>query len=203
MGMLMWYNEPGLSETIILDPIAYFVKPVTRVICHEDVRKSAVHEVCHKKRRKEYDVLFGTGVASPEILKNMLGYEGCDADALTLLMLKYGLAMCWLTAEDGGAGRVAKYFIPPLFPEAPKSSALKEWSNVSTIRTIYFILSLSDSFGEDAVRENELSSLGSYRRVSLTGCCVPPWNGATSCRISLLMLSITRLNLRFVGRLPS
>jgi GTPase SAR1 family protein len=53
MGMLMWYNEPGLNETIILDPIAYFVQPVTRVICHADVRKSKVHKHCRKVRCKD------------------------------------------------------------------------------------------------------------------------------------------------------
>jgi hypothetical protein len=105
-------------------------------------------------------VLFSTGVASPAILKDMLGCDGCDAEALTLLMLKYGLAMCWLAADKSGTGRVAKYFIPPLFPEAPKSPMGKEWSNVSTMRTIYFIMSLKESFGNDAVRETELSSVG-------------------------------------------
>jgi GTPase SAR1 family protein len=114
MGMLMWYNEPGLNETIILDPIAYFVKPVTRVICHADVRESDVHRHCRKIRCKDYDMLFNTGVASLAILKDLLGYDGCDADELTLLMLKYGLAMCWPAIEDNGEGRVAKYFVPSL-----------------------------------------------------------------------------------------
>jgi GTPase SAR1 family protein len=202
MGMLMWYDEPGLSETIILDPIAYFVKPVTRVICHEDVRKSAVHAFCHKKRRKEYDVLFNTGVASPEILKDMLGYEGCDADALTLLMLKYGLAMCWLTTDDSGAGRVAKYFIPPLFPEAPKSPVGKEWETSSMMRSIYFVLSLDDSFGTVAVRESELSGVGFLPKGLFDRllCAALEWCHELQNQSHDPVDYSTKL--RFVGRLP-
>jgi hypothetical protein len=32
MGVLIWIEEPGLREVVILDPIEYFVKPVTRII---------------------------------------------------------------------------------------------------------------------------------------------------------------------------
>jgi GTPase SAR1 family protein len=32
MGVLIWIEEPGLREIVILDPIEYFVKPVTRII---------------------------------------------------------------------------------------------------------------------------------------------------------------------------
>jgi GTPase SAR1 family protein len=160
MGMLMWYNEPGLNETIILDPIAYFVKPVTRVICHADVRKSDVHRLCRKVRCKEYDVLYNTGVATPAILNDMLSYGGCDANALILLMLKYGLAMCWYADDKNESCQVPKYFIPPLFPTAPSTPVGKEWINNLWMRTMYVGLSLDESLGEAAVWEHGLCSMG-------------------------------------------
>lgn len=33
MGMLMWIEEKGLEDVVILDPIKYLVKPATIIIC--------------------------------------------------------------------------------------------------------------------------------------------------------------------------
>jgi hypothetical protein len=52
MGVLMWYDEPGLREIIILDPVTYFVKPVTRVLCQLDLHTSDVHLRCRNVDQK-------------------------------------------------------------------------------------------------------------------------------------------------------
>jgi hypothetical protein len=58
MGVLIWYDEPGLREIIILDPVTYFVKPVIRVICQLDLHISDVHQRCRKRRPEEFENLF-------------------------------------------------------------------------------------------------------------------------------------------------
>jgi GTPase SAR1 family protein len=162
MGMLMWYNEPGLNETIILDPIAYFVKPVTRVICQPKLHYSKAHETYRKNKREAYDILYGTGLASHDILYGMLSYEGHCANTLTALMLKYGLASCWTEGDRGTAVPVATtmYLIPSLFPEMPCSPKAKKWIDDENVRSYYFIFSLDKSLGMHVLKEPELSSIG-------------------------------------------
>jgi hypothetical protein len=53
--------------------------------------------------------LFSTGLASLDVLKELLMADGFNVEALTLLMLKYGLAMSWPRKD------LMKYLIPSLF----------------------------------------------------------------------------------------
>jgi GTPase SAR1 family protein len=163
MGLLMWYDEPELRETVILDPVAYFVMPVTRVICQLEMHLSDIHRRCRKQRREEFDILFSAGIASPDILHDLLISDGYDVCTLITLMLKYGLAVCW--QRDGGdAASVVgtrKYLIPSLFPEAPSSlAAAKEWVEDKTTRTMYFVFSLANSVGKSILKESDLSCVG-------------------------------------------
>jgi GTPase SAR1 family protein len=158
MGMVMWYDEPELRDSVILDPIAYFVKPVTRVICHTDMHNKVAHQRCRKLRCKDFDILFTTGVASPDILKDLLGYDGYDTDTLILLMMKYGLAMCW--REKVGSlplDSSVNYFIPALFPAA----ALLDKSNklVDGVRTIYMLVTLDEPPTRKVLRGCDLPSI--------------------------------------------
>ncbi len=60
MGMLMWIEEKGLEDVIILDPIEYLVKPATTIICKHVATKDdpyrTRHEVTeiHGESKKEY-----------------------------------------------------------------------------------------------------------------------------------------------------
>jgi hypothetical protein len=54
--------------------------------------------------------------ASPDILKELFIVDGFDVETLTLLMLKYGHAMCWPRKDP------MKYLIQSLFPVVPSSS---------------------------------------------------------------------------------
>jgi GTPase SAR1 family protein len=162
MGMLLWYDEPGLKETIILDPVTYFVKPVTRVICQLDVHMSDCHRRCRKHRREEFDNLFSTGVATPDVLSRLLSSEGEDADTIILLMLKYGLAMYWWTGGTGAAAVVdnKRYLIPSLFPTTPSSLIAKDWTENNTVRSAYFVCSLDKALGKVILRECDLPNYG-------------------------------------------
>jgi hypothetical protein len=76
MGQLMWHAAPGLSDVVILDPIRYFVHPVTRIICK--IRSSAddetyhlleEHELCAKNHLAEWLDLRDKGVLHVCLLK--------------------------------------------------------------------------------------------------------------------------------------
>jgi GTPase SAR1 family protein len=159
MGMIMWYNEPGLRETVILDPIAYFVKPVTRVICQLDLHNMIAHQHCQKLRCREFDILFATGVASPDILRDLLTYGGHDPDTLTLLMMKYGLTFCWQERADSlSSNRTVSYFIPALFPTAEASK--KADKLVGDVRTVYMFFTLEAPLIHEVLRECDLPIKG-------------------------------------------
>jgi hypothetical protein len=56
-GNLMWHNEPGLREMVILNPIEFFVKPATIIICkHSPDENDPTHHVSdlHKKASKKF-----------------------------------------------------------------------------------------------------------------------------------------------------
>jgi GTPase SAR1 family protein len=159
MGMIMWYNEPGLRETVILDPIAYFVKPVTRVICQLDLHNMIAHQHCQKLRCREFDILFATGVASPDILRDLLSYGGHDPDTLTLLMMKYGLTFGWQERADNiSSSRAVSYFIPALFPTAEASK--KADKLVGDVRTVYMFFTLEAPLIHEVLRECDLPIKG-------------------------------------------
>jgi GTPase SAR1 family protein len=161
MGMIMWYNEAGLRESVILDPVAYFVEPVTRVICQLDMHGTVVHKDCRKLRPKEFDTLFATGVASPDILRDLLSYGGHDPDSLTLLMMKYGLTFSWREqerAETVSSNRTVSYLIPALFPTA---EALKKADKlVGDVRTVYMFFTLEAPLIHEVLRECDLPIKG-------------------------------------------
>jgi hypothetical protein len=76
--------------------------------------------------------------------------DGFDVEALTLLMLKYGLAMGWSRKDP------MKYLIPSLFPVVPSSSTSERWVQDNAVRTIYFVFSLEKPLGRYVLKECEL-----------------------------------------------
>jgi hypothetical protein len=63
MGMLMWHEELSLCDVVIMDPVSFFVKPATNVICkHElDLVDDTVHiRQIHKDMIVRYGVDFKT-----------------------------------------------------------------------------------------------------------------------------------------------
>jgi GTPase SAR1 family protein len=159
MGMIMWYNEPGLRDTVILDPVAYFVKSVTRVICQFDLHNKEAHQHCQKRRCKDFDNLFATGVGSPEILQDLLQYDGHDTDTLLLMMMKYGLAVAW-RADTTERSSSVKYFIPALFPVTAASTSAEKLLEGKAVRTIHLFFALNTELNNNVLREVDLPMAG-------------------------------------------
>jgi GTPase SAR1 family protein len=162
MGVLMWYDTPCLRETVILDPVDYFVKPVTRVICQSNIHTCEVHDACRKQRCEEFDTLFSTGIASYGVLKDLLNHGGRDADTLIPLMMKYGLATCWQLTDNTAAVPLPgpEYLIPSLFPVASSSQLARAWVDDRSVRTTYFVLSLEKSLGSRVLIDDDLQRIG-------------------------------------------
>jgi GTPase SAR1 family protein len=75
MGVLIWIEEPGLREIVILDPIEYFVKPVTRIICKHLASKKdpyvikhelPIHKVCQREMPEDWKLMLEFGLVSSQ-----------------------------------------------------------------------------------------------------------------------------------------
>jgi hypothetical protein len=113
MGVLIWIEEPGLRDVVILDPIEYFVKPVTRIICKHLASKKdpyaikhelPIHKECHQGElfAEDWKLMLEFGLVSDRLARRLLKNEPKEGspdevvpdesvEKLMLLMERYGL----------------------------------------------------------------------------------------------------------------
>jgi GTPase SAR1 family protein len=114
MGMLLWYEENALRDTVILDPVAYFAKPVSRVICDSQLHCKEAHDFCALRYFGDYQLMTQKGIISQPLLAGLLdfGDTASNSGVLITLMLKYHLLVAWAPRDNHSI----QYFVPALFP---------------------------------------------------------------------------------------
>lgn len=98
MGMLMWHEEEGLRDVVIMDPDIFFVQPVTNIICrHTPTAKDdtlhntrLVHKRVEQILPSEYSRM-KEGVASERLMQELLSECGSNYEIVLKLMIKCGL----------------------------------------------------------------------------------------------------------------
>ena len=138
-------DEPELRNVVILDPIAFFVTPVTTIICKHvptgddpTHHLMAVHKVCQKKKHREWQRMTAMGVVDADLLVMLLDAYAENAKNLLRLMMKFGLLVhlrCVHSTRD-------EYLVPALLPAVSSSQCWSdgEWS------TCYLVFSASEEF---------------------------------------------------------
>jgi hypothetical protein len=98
MGILMWHDEDTLRDIIVFDPIEYFVKPATIIICKHVPNQSdgiyhstEIHRKVKKMFPKEFREMVQHGIVSELLLTALLGEFSENYKYVKQLMLKYGL----------------------------------------------------------------------------------------------------------------
>jgi GTPase SAR1 family protein len=147
MGVLIWIEEPGLKEIVILDPIDYFVKPVTRIICKHLASKKdpyaikhelPVHMECKEESHDDWELMLEYGLVKDKLARKLLrsGNRGDEitedqVEMIMLLMEKYGLMIPIVHEEDkiNEAEQDLMYFVPSLVPEEPDLIVVSESNN--------------------------------------------------------------------------
>ena len=106
MGMLMWCEEPGLREIVIMDPIAYLVTPATTIICKHkpekhDVtnHKSDIHIECDKLYPDEWHALIDDGLLDECLFPILWRNYSDQINILIQLMIKFGLFVPLVNTE--------------------------------------------------------------------------------------------------------
>lgn len=147
LGMILWVEEDLLRDIIILDPINYFVKPATIIICKHVPTKDepyeiktmhkipGVHEESEDNYKSDWDTMLRYGLVSDILAEDLLTRYYKKAKIIDvenqftkilLLMEKYGLAV-----------RIkAHRLIPALLPCTPNDIDQKN----SSLRDLYQFL---------------------------------------------------------------
>eukprot|EP01040_Poterioochromonas_malhamensis_P013083 gene13083-biopygen2861 len=122
MGILMWHDQDQLREVVVFDPIEYFVKPATIVICkHVPDEADGIYHLLdiHRTARKLHGRDFQRMTRHALLQQHEENYLH-----ISQLMLKYGLLVP-LTVEkvenNNEDDNEALYLAPALLPELKRS----------------------------------------------------------------------------------
>jgi GTPase SAR1 family protein len=133
MGMVLWVNEGKLADIVILDPIKYFVKPATRIICkhiatkddpHHIIHCKDIHKACRKEWPDDWYQMLEFGLVSERLARRLLASvckNDFHIDNVLLLMEKYGLTTGFhvvSSVDDTNVFRIC--FLPAIAPSDPK-----------------------------------------------------------------------------------
>jgi hypothetical protein len=139
LGMLLWINEPGLQDVVVLDAIQYLVVPATRIICKHAVNTDAYDDIIHHSERQadcarlfpvDWAMLQEHGILSDSLLRHIWADRRNDKENLLMLMAKFGLLMPVIESSEERVRRAnptqTLYLIPALLP---KFSPQRLWTS--------------------------------------------------------------------------
>lgn len=164
MGILMWINQTGLNEIIIIDPISYLVKPASIIICENStLHRSEVHELCELVYPDEWENLNKRGILHekllPHLWKNYLDHQS----VLILLLIKFGLLV--LLKNDDLSIIEKRYLVPALLPiinNCDYDELVLNWSDSNT-NTCFYVLSSSLNLQQSStITQSELLRNGFF-----------------------------------------
>jgi GTPase SAR1 family protein len=139
MSILMWNNDEMLKNIIILDPIEYFVKPATIIICKHSIAKPHQHQAggsvsdstlhltpIHKKSMKhffeDWQCMIKYGIITEALVKALLHHYDYKENII-YLMCKYGLLLPLYSILKAKSFHLMNnnrtYLVPSLLPELP------------------------------------------------------------------------------------
>jgi hypothetical protein len=174
MGYLMWHDQPLLRDVIILDPIEFFVKPASLIICkhihdgnNPTVHFLPVHSKCKKMHFNKFYDLTTKGILNSSLLP-ILWEEFTDRSSILLhLMCRYGLLVPLLyntTNESSDVVAVAsseKYLVPSLLSSSFYQYNEQWLDDGALYQTCYFVFSSSEDMkAKCIIQSSDLRSDG-------------------------------------------
>lgn len=169
MGMLMFHDEPELRNVVILDPISYFVSPVTLIICKHVPTDSDpthhlldVHKMCRKKKHAQWQKMTNYGVVDTDLLRLLLNEHADNVNQLVRLMTKFGLLVRLQSSDSNESASDMldsdEYLVPALLPVNVSKDFL--WSDQS-FSTCYLVFTTSTDFANfTTISGNDLRLYG-------------------------------------------
>ena len=104
LGIVLWLDETGLRDVVILEIITFFVEPATQIICdhrskHSD---STIGHAIMQEGDMGWDEMMQRGVISRQLMEFLLAYKMDTTNILAVIniMLKYGLMVKLEQGQD-------------------------------------------------------------------------------------------------------
>ena len=180
MGVVLWLDETGLRDVVILDVISFFVEPATLIICNHisqpfdsTIHYKKIQELCRKNRAIEWDEMTQRGLVSQPLMEFLLSHR-VEANILPViinLMLKYGLIVKLEQTHDlisQANPSPVYYLVPALLPTIIRDPSIftdnSMWNHVKNFNSCYFVFSTASN----------LSSLQSISSLRLRKECFLP-----------------------------
>lgn len=101
---LLWLEDENLWDVVIIDPVAYFVKPATQIIRkHTSTLDDPTvhfypleeHKACYEDMFEQFHHMVDCGVVAKSLLHRLLELGGCESSGrignVVKLMVKFGL----------------------------------------------------------------------------------------------------------------
>ena len=162
MGEVLWLDESGLRDVVILDIITFFVEPATLIICNHistpsdrTIHHKNIQEVCSKHRAKEWYEMTHKGLVSQTMMEFLLAHkvEPNNIPVVINMLLKYGLIVRLEQTQDGTsqAGQVLAqspsgyYLVPALLPATIgilSTLQVDPWRTIQHFNSCYFIFAI-------------------------------------------------------------
>jgi GTPase SAR1 family protein len=168
MGILMWHDDIALRDVVILDAVAYFVTPVTTIICKHlataaDATRHVVeaHKKCSKLYYDAWMKMVHHGVVNTDIIGTLLQDCGQQASVVVHLMVKFGLVVPLQIAKQlyghhaqGTKAKATEYLVPALLPPLKEAAAVEQDAVARSeeyANTCYFVFSCSNALAESSM----------------------------------------------------
>ena len=157
MGVVLWLNEEGLRDVVILDIISFFIEPATLIICNhiakpsdETIHHRKIQKRCKQNFMSEWEEMIERGVVARELI-NFLWADHVKADNIPVIlsiMLKFGLIVRLEPSQESGRS-TEKYLVPALLPCTkgdPRTFIDDLWNKLTFFETCYFVFSTASDF---------------------------------------------------------
>jgi hypothetical protein len=134
MNIVLWSDDAGLRDTVIVDPITFFVNPAATIICKlvqtegdPTLHTSQQHKTCRRTQPAEFADLVNNGLLHDSLVEPLL-LENCGGDAKAMetvvrMMVRYSLLVPMIASAQAGTAAspqvipgVCKYIAPLLLP---------------------------------------------------------------------------------------
>jgi hypothetical protein len=148
-------DEPDLDHVVILDPIRYFVNPVSNIICYRH-QELPIHKKCQKEMLEQWDRMVHSGVIERELLLLLLSDHMSEYFTIVKLMMKFGFLV-----ELETRGGTVEYLLPALLPHTIARPDGYFWTR-SEWSTCHFVFTTKKRLGinKSIIEKNDLDKFG-------------------------------------------
>ena len=153
MGLILWLDEPGLRNIIIVDVISFFIRPACLIICNhvpnmteKQVHHKEIQEECKNKHPADWGMMVKNGIVRREFIDILLKTGNTDRETIPVIinmMCNHGLIVRLRNAESCADEMQMHYLVPALLPPPQFCQSFSNVCNKITRSTCYFHFSLT------------------------------------------------------------